>query len=125
MVYRIRMADIINRGRRIKDTGEQYVVLDQTSISSFAHGSNRDVDTTAEALTSTSFAAKKGVTVVADVANSGIVYVGNFGVTAGTTAATDGFPLGAGESLTIEVNNPNLIYVIASVNNQVVYWAAA
>lgn len=91
---------------------------------SFDHGSNRDVDTAAGALTATSFSATKGVTVIADSTNTGIIYVGNSDVTAGTTAATDGFPIQAGESVTLEVNNPNLLYVIASVNNQIVYWVA-
>ena len=100
-------------------------VLSSSAVSStLDHGSNRDVDTAAEALTSTSFTATKGVTVVADRDNTGIVYVGNSDVTAGTTAATDGFPLGSGESVTLEVNNPNLLYVIGSANNQIVYWIA-
>lgn len=95
-----------------------------STSATFDHGSNRDVDTTAEALTSTSFATAKGITIVADSTNTGIVYVGNSDVTAGTTAATDGFPLGAGESITLEVSNPNLLYVIGSANNQIVYWVA-
>lgn len=100
-------------------------VLGSSTVSAtFDHGSNRDVDTAAEALTATSFAATKGVTVVADRDNTGVVYVGNSDVTAGTTAATDGFPLSSGESVTLEVNNPNLIYVIGSLNNQIVYWIA-
>lgn len=90
----------------------------------FDHGANRDVDTTAEVLTATSFDAAKGVTIVADRDNSGVVYVGNNDVTAGTADATDGFPIGAGESITLEVTNPNLIYVRASANNQIVYWIA-
>ncbi|HMS92362.1 MAG TPA: hypothetical protein PKC05_02600, partial [Candidatus Saccharibacteria bacterium] len=92
--------------------------------SSLDHGSNRDIDTTAEQITSTSFACKFGVTVKADITNTGIIYVGNSDVTAGTTASTDGFPLSAGETLTLEVNNPNLLYAIASANNQIIYWTA-
>jgi hypothetical protein len=33
-------------------------------------------------------------------------------------------PLLAGESLELEVRDPSTIYVIASANNQVVYWFA-
>lgn len=86
------------------------------------HGSNRDIDTTAEQITSTSFASKFGITLKADITNTGIIYIGNSDVTAGTTAATDGFPLSAGETLTLEVTNANIPYAIASANNQVIYW---
>jgi len=94
------------------------------SQTTFDHGSNLDVDTSAEALTTTSFAAKRGVVVKAASTNTGIIYVGNSDVTDGDTAATDGIPLAAGESLEIEVSNPNTIYVIASVVNQKVFWLA-
>ena len=88
------------------------------------HGSNLDIDTTAEQITTTSFAVKRGVAVKADAANSGIVYIGNSDVTAGTTAGTDGIPLSAGESVEMEVDNPNKLYAIASANDQKVYWMA-
>jgi len=57
-------------------------------------------------------------------ANTGIVYVGNSDVTANTADATDGFELAAGESVMIEIDNPNKIYVFASVANQKVFWLA-
>lgn len=88
------------------------------------HGSNQDIDTTAEQITSTSFACKFGVTLKADITNTGIIYVGNSDVTAGGTAATDGFPLSAGETLTLEVTNSNIPYAIASANNQKIFWVA-
>lgn len=102
--------------------------VDVTSVidtqSSLDHGSNLDVDTSAEQITTTSFNAKRGVVVKADSANTGIVYIGNSDVTAGNTAATDGIPLSAGESAEIEIDNPNKLYAIASVVNQKVYWMA-
>lgn len=88
----------------------------------FDHGSNRDVDTAAEQITVSSITAKFGVVVKAANANTGTIYVGNSDVTAGTTDATDGFELGAGESILVRVNNANLVYVIASTNNQIIYW---
>lgn len=99
-------------------------VIDNTAqvVATYDHGSNLDVDTTAEQLPSQ--AASFGVTVKAGSANTGIVYVGKSDVTAGTTDATDGFPLDAGESITLPLNNANLIYVIGSANNQKVYWIA-
>ena len=89
------------------------------------HGSNLDVDTVAERLTATNFACRNGVVVKASALNCGTVFVGLSDVTAGTAEATDGFPLAAGENVTIEVTNVNLIYVIADTNNQLVYWIAS
>lgn len=96
-----------------------------SSVSStLDHGSNLDVDTSAEQITSTSFACKFGVTLKADITNTGIIYIGNSDVTASGTAATDGFPLSAGETLTLEVSNSNIPYAIASANNQKIFWVA-
>lgn len=92
---------------------------------SIDHGSNRDVDTAAEALTTTSFVCQHGVLLKADKNNAGTVYVGLSDVTAGSTAATDGFPLDANDVLFIEIANPNLLYVIASEVNQIIYWIAS
>lgn len=103
-------------------SGDQIASLGSGVQSTFDHGSNLDVDTTAEQLPSQ--AAKVGVTVKAGVTNTGIIYVGNSDVTAGTNGATDGFELVAGESITLPVNNANLIYVIGSANNQKVFWIA-
>ena len=113
-------------GKLAANSGVDIGDVDVTSsvTSSLDHGSNLDIDTTAEQITSTSFACKFGVTVKADITNTGIIYIGNSDVTAGSTAATDGFPLSAGETLTLEVNNPNLLYAIASANNQKIYWVA-
>ena len=88
------------------------------------HGSNRDVDQVAEVLTATGFSCQHGVLLKADSANAGIIYVGLSDVTAGSAAATDGFPLAAGDTLFVEVANSNLLYVIASVANQIIYWIA-
>ena len=113
-------------GKLAANSGVDIGDVDVTSsvTSSLDHGSNLDIDTTAEQITTTSFACKFGVTLKADITNTGIIYIGNSDVTAGTTAATDGFPLSAGETLTLEVNNPNLLYAIASANNQKIYWVA-
>ncbi len=113
-------------GKLAANSGVDIGDVDVTSAvsSSFDHGSNQDIDTTAEQITSTSFACKFGVTVKADITNTGIIYIGNSDVTASGTAATDGFPLSAGETLTLEVNNPNLLYAIASTTNQKIFWSA-
>jgi hypothetical protein len=85
----------------------------------FEHFSNLDVDTLAEQLTA--FACRFGVQVKADDDNSDSVYVGKSDVTAGTTDATDGFRLKAGQGVFLPVSNANLVYVIGGAINQKVY----
>jgi hypothetical protein len=102
-------------GRLITDS----TVAPETS---FDHGSNRDVDTSAEQLTTTSMAASRGVVITAHPDNTGVVYIGNSDVTADTTDATDGVPLNAGEGIYIEISNANKIYCIGSAANQKVYF---
>lgn len=67
------------------------------------------VGASAVQINASSVALSWGVTVKADDANSGTVYVGKSGVTTST-----GFPLGAGQSIDIPVANVNAVYVIAS-----------
>lgn len=98
-------------------------VTDQVASSGGDTQSNRDVDTSAEQ--GPSIAASFGVTVRADPDNTGTVYVGlDSGITAGTTDATDGFPLQAGQSITLPVANANQIWVIGGAANQIVYYLA-
>lgn len=113
-------------GKLAANSGVDIGDVDVTSAVSATldHGSNRDIDTVAEQITATSFACKFGVTLRADDANTGVLYIGNSDVTAGSTAATDGIPLAAGESLFLPVNNSNIPYAIASANNQIIYWVA-
>ena len=103
-------------------TGELLTKAGSGVETTFDHGRNSDVDAAAEQITTTSVTADQGVVVKAANGNSGKIYVGNSDVTADSTDATDGFELGAGESILIKVNNVNKIYVIASTTNQSVYW---
>ena len=89
------------------------------------HGSNHDIDIVAEQMTSVDFDCNNGCLICAGHNNTGVVYVGKSGVTAGTNESTDGFPLNAGDSLVIEVSNVNLIYLIADAENQKVFWVAS
>lgn len=93
-----------------------------TSQNKFNHGRNSDVDTAAEQITTTNIVASHGVLVKAANGNSGKIYVGKSDVTADSTDATDGFELGAGESVFVEIDNANKVYVIASAANQSVYY---
>lgn len=85
-------------------------------------GSNLDIDTTAEQVTSTSYPATVGVLFRADADNSGVIYLGNSDVTAGTVAATDGLPLSSGDAIFLQISNANLVYAIGSAVNQKVFF---
>lgn len=92
-----------------------------TVVSSWDHAAKSSIGTSAVQISS-GMAAKKAVTVKASRNNTGTVYLGNSDVTAGTVDATDGIELFAGESVTIPVNNANLIYAIASIAGQKVFF---
>ena len=78
---------------------------------SIGHGNNTDVGTSAEVLASSQ--ACKHVDVMAAIANTGIIYVGGSGVTAAT-----GIGLYAGDVYSLDIDNVNDIYVLASVNGE-------
>ena len=59
----------------------------------------------------------KHIDIMAAIANTGIIYIGGAGVTAAT-----GIALYAGDIYSIDIENVNLIYAIASVNNEDVQW---
>ena len=57
--------------------------------------------------------------------NDGIVYIGkDTNITAGTGDATDGIPLTGGDSIFLPLENPNLVYILADVADQKIYWVA-
>jgi len=93
------------------------------SWSTFDHGSKL-TEAAACQLTTSSVKCERGVTVKASASNSGIVYVGNSDVTKGTTNSTDGYELSAGNSIFIEVNNVNKVYIIGTDVNHRVSWIA-
>jgi hypothetical protein len=78
---------------------------------SIGHGNNTDVGTSAEVLASSQ--ACKHIDVMAAIANSGIIYVGGSGVTAAT-----GIGLYAGDVYSVDIDNVNDVYVVASVNGE-------
>lgn len=91
---------------------------------SWSHGAKSSIGTSAVQMNVTSIPALNGVIIKAANLNTGIVYIGNsLSVTAGTVDATDGFELGAGESIQVSVNNVNSVFLIASGAGQKVYWA--
>ena len=86
-----------------------------TGHSSIASGENDTVGTSAEVLTTST--ACKHVDIMASVANTGIIYVGGSGVTTAT-----GIALYAGDVYSLDIDDLNDVYVIASVNGEDVQW---
>ena len=76
-----------------------------------ASGENDTVGTSAEVLTTST--ACKHVDIMASVANTGIIYVGGNGVTTAT-----GIALYAGDVYSLDIDNLNDVYVIATVNGE-------
>lgn len=90
--------------------------------SDFEHGGNSNVGTSAEQIVIESTPAAHGVLIRAHKDNTGTVYIGKSDVTAGSADATDGMPLQAGESLTLNVDNANKVYAIGSAAGQKLFW---
>lgn len=90
----------------------------------FEHGRKSSIGTSAVQLTSANVPTRRGVLVKAAAGNSGTVYVGKSDVTNDSADATDGFELSAGESVTVEIDNANKVYVIGSAAGQKVFWVA-
>ena len=82
-----------------------------TGHSSIASGENDTVGSSAEVLTSST--ACKHVDIMANIANTGIIYVGGSGVTSST-----GIALYPGDVYSIDIDNLNDVYVVASVNGE-------
>ena len=59
----------------------------------------------------------KSITVKATVANTGIIYVGNSGVT-----SSNGFPLASGDTVSIDISNTYVVWVDSSVSGETCRW---
>ena len=86
-------------------------VPDASRHSTIGHGKNQSVGTSAEALTTST--ACKHVDIMANIANTAIIYVGGSGVTSST-----GIALYPGDVYSIDIDNLNDVYVVASVNGE-------
>src|SRR4051812_48680714 len=88
-------------------------------------GRKSSISTSAVQMTTTDMYCRRGVVVKAADANTGKVFVGfSASITNDSADATDGIELGAGQSVVLEIDNVNKIYVIGSAASQKVFWAA-
>lgn len=59
----------------------------------------------------------KSITVKATAANTGFIYVGG-----STVSSVNGFPLSAGDTVSIDIMNTNIIWVDSSVSGETCSW---
>ena len=84
---------------------------------SLDEGNNASISSSSATQLTGSTTPCKHVDVMAAIANTGIIYIGGAGVTAAT-----GIALYAGDVYSLDIENVNLLYAIASVNNEDVQW---
>ena len=90
----------------------------ESSPSTVING-KKSVTTAGTAVSLASSTTCKSVTVKALISNTGLIYVGATGV-----SSSDGFELSAGDSLSLDISNLNLIYINSSVNSEGVSYIA-
>lgn len=87
----------------------------------FDHGA-KTVGTTAAQLVTAETRVNRGVQIKAAFGNTGRVYVGNADVTNGSTDATDGFELSAGQGLFVPTHDVTNVWIVGSAADQKTYW---
>lgn len=98
--------------------------MPQVTTSGFKGGRTSSIGTTAVQLLATLGSAANGVLIKSANANTALIYVGSSAVTADSADGTSGFELAAGEAITLEIDDPSKLYVIAASGTQKVYWMA-
>jgi hypothetical protein len=114
------MTDVTSGGRRIKDTGEQYVIVagsETTATSALSPTDGRKVVTTAG--TAVAIAATStpvtSIAITAETDNTGTIVVGSSTVVA-ALATRRGIPLAAGDSTILENVDLSEVYLDSTVN---------
>lgn len=86
---------------------------------------SKSVGLTAVRLTTNDNQIRRGILVKQKNTDTGNVFVGfTSDVTPGTVPTTDGFELGGGQSVQIDIDNANKIWLIADTASQTIYWVA-
>ena len=91
-------------------------------VNHLQHGRLTGIGTTAVPLAATPLLATRGVQLKASPDNGEVVYVGLDGVTPGTQAATDGFPLDPGEGLFLPLRDAAKLRLVSPASGQTVYF---
>jgi len=108
-----------SRGQKVASSSIPVVVCDEQSVRNNFLTGQFLVGVTAVQLPSNSL--KNSVNVKSSESNTGIIYVGN----SNAVTTTTGYELSAGESITLPINNSNLIYLISDSTNQIISYIAS
>lgn len=101
-----------SRGQKAASSSIPVVIANEQAVQgSLIHGQST-IGLSAIQLSSNSL--KQGVVIKASSSNTGSIYIGS---SSGVTTST-GYELGAGESVTIPINNTNLVYLISNIASQ-------
>ena len=95
-------------------------VDDAVTVSSTFKNGTETIGTSVGAMTSVNHSCSKGVTISVEFSNLGTIYVGYDS----NVTSSNGFPLEAGDSMYLPIDNPNKVYCIADTAGQKVYWLA-
>lgn len=103
---------------RTKPADQQHVIVDsQVAPTSIVNG--KTTVSTAGTRVQLSSNTCLSITLKALSANTGTIYVGNSSV-----ASTNGFELLAGDTVSLDISNTNVVYIDSSVNGEGVTWLA-
>ena len=108
-----------SRGQKIASNSIPVVVCDEQSVRNNFLTGQVIIGLTAVQLPSN--ALKNSINIKSSDSNTGILYVGSSNA---VTTAT-GYELSAGESITLPINNSNLIYLISNSTNQIISYIAS
>ena len=108
-----------SRGQKVASNSIPVVVCDEQSIrNSFLTGQIA-IGITAVQLPSNTL--KNSINIKSSDFNTGILYIGS----SNAVTISTGYELSAGESITIPINNSNLIYLISDSTNQIISYIAS
>lgn len=101
-----------SRGQKLASSSIPVVICDEQSVQNVFLTGQISVGLTATQLPSNSL--KNSINIKASNANTGSIFIGNSNL----VTAFNGYELGAGESLTLPINNSDLIYLISDTASQ-------
>jgi len=108
-----------SRGQKVASSSIPVVVCDEQSVRNNFLTGQILIGVTAVQLPSN--ALKNSINIKSSDSNNGILYIGSSNA---VTIAT-GYELSAGESITLPINNSNLIYLISDSTNQIISYIAS
>lgn len=96
--------------------------MPNTSTPVIANGRKSSIGNSAVQITATASLCRMGITFKAPLTNTDKVWLGGSGITCDAADSTDGFPLEIGETVTISVDSPHLVYARSPTAGQKVFW---